>query len=112
MGRPRKNLSELRKAVEICEPARRELGEKLLDQLEFMEKLLNDYQKKIKKEGAVIEATNGNGFTVKSEHPASKAYTALIGKFNAMSKSVEDLVLSGCKQESDELIDFLNGDKQ
>ena len=48
MAKIKKNLSELRKAVDSCEPAKRELGIKLLDQLEYMENLLSEYQKKIK----------------------------------------------------------------
>ena len=55
MAKIKKNLSELRKAVDSCEPAKRELGIKLLDQLEYMENLLSEYQKKIKAEGAIIK---------------------------------------------------------
>ena len=92
---------------------KRELGIKLLDQLEYMEDLLSEYQKKIKAEGAIIEATNGNGFTVKTEHPASKAYAALIGKYNAMAKTVEDIILDSLqKSEGDELLEFLGGAKR
>ena len=50
MAKIKKNLSELRKAVDSCEPAKRELGIKLLDQLDYMENLLSEYQKKIKAE--------------------------------------------------------------
>ncbi|MFR2194843.1 MAG: hypothetical protein ACLS5M_10080 [Ruminococcus sp.] len=46
MAKIKKNLSELRKAVDSCEPAKRELGIKLLDQLEYMENLLSEYQKR------------------------------------------------------------------
>ena len=111
MAKIKKNLSELRKAVDSCEPAKRELGIKLLDQLEYMENLLSE--KKIKAEGAIIEATNGNGFTVKTEHPASKAYATLIGKYNAMAKTVEDIILDSLqKSEGDELLEFLGGAKR
>lgn len=51
MAKIKKNLSELRKAVDSCEPAKRELGIKLLDQLEYMENLLSEYQKKNKSRG-------------------------------------------------------------
>ena len=112
MARVKKDLSELRKAVENCEPAKRELATKLLNQLEFMEDLLKELKDAIKRDGAVIEGKNGNGFIVKSEHPASKAYSTLIGKFNAMSKTVCDMVLDDRKAESDELMDFLGGDKR
>lgn len=113
MAKIKKNLSELRKAVDNCEPAKRELGIKLLDQLEYMENLLSEYQKKTKAEGAIIEATNGNGFTVKTEHPASKAYATLIGKYNAMAKTVEDIILDSLqKSEGDELLEFLGGAKR
>ena len=112
MPRAKKNLKELRKAVENCEPARKELGLKLVEQLEFMESTLNEYQERIKKDGAIIEGVNGNGFTVKSEHPASKAYTALIGRFNQMAKTVEDIVIGDDKStQNDELIDFITGGK-
>ena len=109
MAKIKKNLSELRKAVDSCEPAKRELGIKL----EYMENLLSEYQKKTKAEGAIIEATNGNGFTVKTEHPASKAYATLIGKYNAMAKTVENIILDSLqKSEGDELLEFLGGAKR
>lgn len=91
MAKTKKNLSELRKAVDSCEPAKRELGIKLLDQLEYMEDLLSEYQKKIKAEGAIIEATNGNGFTVISTHTLTWSVTPCVAKICARWVSYQQI---------------------
>ena len=89
-------------------------GTKAVEQVAKISKAEMKQAKDLRKaEGAIIEATNGNGFTVKTEHPASKAYATLVGKYNAMVKTVEDIILDSLqKSEGDELLEFLGGAKR
>ena len=113
MAKTKKNLSELRKAVDSCEPAKRELGIKLLDQLEYMEDLLSEYQKKIKAEGAIINIPSIIVTGGVMDAGPDLLTLEQIGKYNAMAKTVEDIILDSLqKSEGDELLEFLGGAKR
>ena len=111
MTKKKPKISELKKVAKNCDPALKELSLKAIDELEFMENTLFEYRKKIQEDGAIIETMNGNGFVVKQEHPASKAYTALIGRYNQMIKTVSSILLDDNKSGNDELMEFLGGKK-
>ena len=70
---------------------------------------LNKLEKQVQQDGAIITAVNGNGFDVMSEHPAQKSYNTMIGRYNAMVKTLVDMIPDG-KGEADELMSFLSGD--
>lgn len=84
-------------------------AEKLIDQLLFMQETLDQLQKKIKEEGAVIESINGNGFNTYNENPAQKSYNSMIKNYNATIKQLLDLIPE--KEASDELLDFIGSSK-
>lgn len=98
-----------KEAVELVSEAHRELAKKLYKRICFMDKTLNDLEKQVREEGAIITTVNGNGFDVMTEHPAQKSYNTMIGRYNAMVKSLVDMIPSG-ETDSDELMDFLGGD--
>lgn len=98
-----------KEAVELVSEAHRELAKKLYKRICFMDKTLNDLEKQVREEGAIITTVNGNGFDVMTEHPAQKSYNTMIGRYNAMVKSLVDMIPSG-EADSDELMDFLGGD--
>ena len=98
-----------KEAVGLVGESHRELAKKLYKRICFMDKTLNELEKQVKEEGAIITTTNGNGFDVMSEHPAQKSYNTMIGRYNAMVKSLVDMIPSG-KSEDDPLMDFLGGD--
>lgn len=99
-------LTNIKKAIGLIDESKRMLALKLLDRVEFMEKTLLELEAIIKKDGAVLCTTNGNGFEILSEHPAQKSYNVMIGKYNAMVKTLLDLIPEG-KSEGDELMNFL-----
>lgn len=98
-----------KEAVELVSEAHRELAKKLYKRICFMDKTLNDLEKQVREEGAIITTVNGNGFDVMTEHPAQKSYNTMIGRYNAMVKSLVDMIPSG-ETDSDELMSFLGGD--
>ena len=100
-----------KEAVELVGEAHRELAKKLYKRICFMDETLNELEKQVKEEGAIITTTNGNGFDVMSEHPAQKSYNTMIGRYNAMVKSLVDMIPSG-KSDKDVLMDFLGGDDE
>lgn len=82
------------------------LAEKLLKRIQFMDKTLDELQKKIKKDGAVYEGINGNGFKCVSEHPAQKSYNTMIGKYATTIKILNDMLPDEAGLE-DELMNFV-----
>lgn len=100
-----------RQAVELVGENHRELAKKLYKRICFMDKTLNELEKQVKEEGAIITTTNGNGFDVMGEHPAQKSYNTMIGRYNAMVKSLADLIPSE-RNKDDELMNFLDGDDE
>ena len=101
--------AELRKFKGFCKNLskdRKNIAIKLCQKAAFMEVTLEDLQDQINKEGAIVEAVNGNGFKVKSENPAQKTYNTMIKNYNATIKSLVDLMPEGASA-NDELIGFI-----
>ena len=101
-------LSQIEKALETIPENKKIFAEKLYKRIKFMDKTLDDLQKKIKKEGPIIEAKNGNGFTVLTENPAQKSYTSMMGKYNTSVKNLLDLIPNDVGVD-DELMSFIKG---
>lgn len=105
--KPDLELSVLKDIYSSLDKDKMVFAEKLIDQLLFMQATLTELQGKIKDEGAVIESTNGNGFTTYNEHPAQKSYNTMIKNYNSTIKQLLDLIPE--KASSDELLDFIGG---
>lgn len=101
-----KRLSGAALGLDLVAENKKIFVKKLYKKIKFMDKTLDDLQKRIKKEGSVIETQNGNGFTVLTENPAQKAYTGLIGKYNAAVKTLLDFIPSDAAAD-DELMSFI-----
>ncbi len=99
-------LAAFKEALAELPENKKFLAEKLLNRITFMDKTLNELQKKIKKDGAVYEAVNGNGFKCVSEHPAQKSYNTMIGKYSTAIKTLNDMLPEGAGLD-DELMNFL-----
>jgi len=111
MGDFREKTKKLTELIELMGDNQKPMAKKLLEQLKFMEKTLKKLQKIITDEGAIIEAKNGNGFTVQTEHPAQKSYNTMIGRYNAVVKTFMELVPSSLPKD-DEFIGFIKGNKK
>lgn len=102
---------ELKKYKEIfanIEEDKKPFAEKLYIQAAFMSATLQELQKIINTEGAVISSTNGNGFETIGEHPAQKSYNTMIRNYNGTIKHLLDLLPDGQK-DNDELLEFISG---
>ena len=111
MSERNQNIKDLKELLELIDDNRQPIAKKLLSRIKFMDGTLNKLQTQIKREGAVIEAVNGNGFKTKTEHPAQKSYNTMIGRYNALVKTFIDLVPIGNIDE-DEFLGFLKGGKK
>ena len=98
-----KKLTEL---IDLMGENQKPIAKKLLAQINFMEKTLKKLQKQIAADGAIIEALNGNGFKVKTEHPAQKSYNTMIGRYNAVVKTFIELVPESAPG-GDDFINFI-----
>ena len=103
-------FTKVEKIVKGLSDERRQLAEDVLKRLVFTSNTLDELQKRIETEGAVIRTTNGNGFEVVSEHPAHKAYVALIGKYNPLCKTLAELITETTAEKDDSLMNFLRRD--
>lgn len=108
--RQKPKATELKKSIKSLPLAEKEIAEKLLYRMEFIEDTLDELEQRIQKDGAVITAVNGNGFETTTEHPAQKSYNIMIGKYNALVKTLMDM-LPKEDSESDLLMEFLAGAK-
>lgn len=86
-SRIKKEKNKIKKILSEVDESKIKLNEKLIENVAFMAVTLEDLQKQINEEGSVITAKNGNGFDVTQEHPAQKAYVAMMSKYTpAMSQ--------------------------
>lgn len=80
-NRIKREKNKIKKILVDVPESKLKLNEKLIENVAFMAVTLEDLQKQINEEGSVIVAKNGNGFDVTQEHPAQKAYVAMMAKF-------------------------------
>ena len=86
---------------------RRTFAEKLLTKMFFMEQTLRKLETDIRKNGAVIETTNGNGFQVVQENPAQKTYNTMVKNYNATVKLLIEMLPESIEKTGDEFTEFL-----
>lgn len=91
--------------------AAKALACKLCEQAAFMQITLAELAERIRTEGAVITAKNGNGFDILQENPAKKAYDTMVGRFNSVIASLDKIASKESRGASDELMDFISGRK-
>ena len=84
---------------------------KLCDRAACMQGTLAERGERIRTEGAVITAKNGNGFDILQENPAKKAYDTMVGRFNSVIASLDKIASKESRGASDELMDFISGRK-
>lgn len=111
MATNKKSLDNIERFYRTLPDDRRAFAEKLVAQLKWMEKTLDDLQKIVREEGPVVIGTNGNGFTVRNEHPAQKSYNTMIKNYNSTIRQLVDLLPSESEKEPDELEKFLGTKK-
>ena len=91
-GRIKKEYAKLSKLYTGLAPNKRQLADGLIGNAAFITVTLEDLQDQINREGAVIEQKNGNGFLSRMEHPAQKSYNVMVNRYNAIIKTLADLL--------------------
>ena len=85
-------------------------AEKLAERAAFMAATLDELEKDIAENGAVVTAINGNGFEIKQENPAQKSYNAMIKNYNSTILALNNLAKeTGVANVSDPFMDFITG---
>lgn len=90
--RIKKEKLKLKRMLAEVPESKKKLCEKLIENAAFMGITLEDLQQTINEEGPVITAKNGNGFNITQEHPASKAYVAMMAKYTTTMNQLMDLL--------------------
>lgn len=88
----------------------KEAAKTLVERAAFMAATLDELQEDISRNGAVIVATNGNGFEIKQENPAQKSYNAMIKNYNSTIVALNNLAKeTGAANTTDLFIDYITG---
>jgi len=106
----KEEIATLKSQFEDVDEKRKLLAMKLCSQAEFMEKVLNELQEDIEKNGAILTSTNGNGFEVIQENPAQKSYNTMINRYTALMAKLIDMLPKDVIL-TDELTEFIGGGK-
>ena len=107
----KKNFRKLNRIFKFLDKDRRLVAEKLCKKAAFMDVTLDEMQRQITAEGYIITATNGNGFEVRTDHPAMKTYNTMIKNYTAVIKQLAELLPEG-SEEADEIISFMRSKKK
>ena len=99
--------AEIKQYYKDLPEERRTFAEKLLTKMFFMEQTLRKLETDIRKNGAVIETTNGNGFQVVQENPAQKTYNTMVKNYNATVRLLLDMLPESIEKTGDEFTEFL-----
>lgn len=88
----KKEKSRLKRIFKDISEDKKKLCEPLMQNAAFMVVTLEELQKSIADEGAVIKAVNGNGFMTTQENPAQKSYNTMINRYTVIIKQLQDLL--------------------
>ena len=87
---------------------KKSLCEGLIKNAAFMYVTLEELQKEINENGAMIKYQSGNGFHTIRDNPAQKAYTTMISRYTGIIDQLNKMLPSDkIMQNNDELLDFL-----
>ena len=87
---------------------KKSLCEGLIKNAAFMYVTLEELQKEINENGAMIKYQSGNGFDTIRDNPAQKAYTTMISRYTGIIEQLNKMLPSDkIIQNNDELLDFL-----
>lgn len=87
--RIKEELKALTKVLADIPDSKKKVASGLIDNAAFMRATLEELRQKVDEDGAVIEATNGNGFEVCRENPALTAYSKILTGYN---KTISQLI--------------------
>lgn len=85
---------------------RRAIGEEVVKELRFLQRVLAQLKKVIEERG-VVEPFRKGRKTFLRESPAVKAYNTALTKFSLLYKQLEDLLPKSDYNNNNELIDFI-----
>ena len=103
----KKEISELNKLFQDIPSDQAKLVEGLIQNAAFMRVTLEELQKEVIENGAVIQCQSGNGFDTIKDNPAQKAYTTMVSRYTQIIKQLNDMLPAG-GGAGDPLLDFTN----
>ena len=105
-----KKHAEFEKILEKIPDDKKYIGQKLIDELEFMHETLETLREKVKTDGITEQFINGKQ-QFEREAPALTSYTKVIQRYGTMYKQLTDLMPHTQEaQSSNAVYDFLKED--
>lgn len=105
----KKELNKLKKVFRDLSNENKQLCEGLMQNAAFMHVTLLELQEDIKKNGAMIACSSGNGFETIKDNPAQKAYTTMISRYSVVIKQLTDLLPDKAETTAgEEIMAFIN----
>lgn len=102
-----REIDELNKLFVSIPSNKAKMIEGLIQNAAFMRVTLEELQKEVMENGAVIQCQSGNGFNTIKDNPAQKAYTTMIARYTQTMTQLLNLLPDG-SVDGDELLDFVN----
>jgi len=88
---------------------RLKLADKLIDRAAFMLATLEEYESLVNRDGGIVEMRQGT-YVIDREHPAAKAYNAMIKNYQLVIKQLVELLPDKEAAEiTEELREFIDG---
>lgn len=106
------DIKELRGVFEKLNNNKSKMALNLLDKAEFMNKTLNDLEKKVNENGVVTIMSQGS-YSIERENPALRSYNTTIKNYTSIVKQIVDLLPeSENKQVGEDLLKFIASGKK
>lgn len=101
--------TKLKQLIKEVPEGKRDIANRIFDELEFMQETIEGLKQQIREEGATAMFKQGKQEFLR-EHPALKAYNTTIQRYNLLNKQLIDLLPKDTQKEvKDELMDFIKG---
>lgn len=88
----KKEISELNKLFADIPADKKKLTEGLIQNAAFMRVTLEELQREVIANGAVIQCQSGNGFDTIKDNPAQKAYTTMVARYTQIINQLQSFL--------------------
>lgn len=105
----KKEIGELNKLFADIPADRAKLVEGLIQNAAFMRVTLEELQKEVIENGAVIQCQSGNGFDTIKDNPAQKAYTTMVSRYTQIINQLQGLLPDKSSDDDEAIMGSYDG---
>ena len=105
----KKEIGELNKLFADIPVDRAKLVEGLIQNAAFMRVTLEELQKEVIENGAVIQCQSGNGFDTIKDNPAQKAYTTMVSRYTQIINQLQGLLPDKSSDDDEAIMGSYDG---